>query len=326
MAFPKMVTNYRVIGPDSWHTDIQGCQIREDALRHVVVENGYVVPVDPSLISFVMDAGGRVITASQTTRYKDPVDKGQSRRFLRRFGKDNARDDDRTCVFLGPVICHYGHFLLESLSRLWYTPPQDAVLVFAASPNIEVRNYMMAYWSNAGLELSQVEFVTSPTRFRRVIVPEAAFRVGRYAHIGMREVYQRITRNVCREPRAARERIYLSRSRWENTRNENDLEAALSAQGFRVVHPQDLSIEEQIEMISGASEIVGRWGSAMHNVVFANPGVKIVHLFADRFYTSYYLTDQLAQAKATYVLAEPGAPRGKANIDIDQVVALVKAG
>src|SRR6185312_9377673 len=117
-----MVTNYRVIGPDSWHTDIQGCQIREDALRHVTVDRGYIVPQDPSLRSFVMDAKGRIVGASRTTRYKDPIEKERS--FIKRFGKANAHDDPRTCVFLGPLIAHYGHFLLETLSRLWFTPEE----------------------------------------------------------------------------------------------------------------------------------------------------------------------------------------------------------
>lgn len=316
------MSNYRVIGPDSWHTQIAACQILEGSPKHVVLEKACIVPNRPRA-SFVISRDGEIISASRTVRHIDPVAKSTlPRPPLRRLRE--AKNDSRTCVFLGPLIGQYGHFLLESLSRTWYRTQEDVVYAFSASP-IEVRTYMLSLWRHLGIEPRKLLLVSTPTRFNRIVIPEPAFSLGRYVFTCLRDVYVRIARNTYSEPQMPSERIYLSRSQWEPTCNEKELEEALAGRGFRILHPQDLSIEEQIAAVGRAREIVGRGGSAMHNVVFAQPGVKITHLFAHDFRKNYYLTDQLAQADATYALVDAGRGRGVGKIDIDRVLDLVDA-
>lgn len=63
-------------------------------------------------------------------------------------------------------------------------------------------------------------------------------------------------------------KLYLSRSRlpaeMRRIRDEEAMEADLERQGWRVVHPQELSVAEQLECLAAAHTIAGCVGSALH--------------------------------------------------------------
>ncbi len=69
--------------------------------------------------------------------------------------------------------------------------------------------------------------------------------------------------------------LYLSRSRhssWHAISNEAEVERAMQDMGFTVVHPQELTLPEQLALYRGASCIAGQYGSALHNTLFAPLG------------------------------------------------------
>ena len=76
--------------------------------------------------------------------------------------------------------------------------------------------------------------------------------------------------------------IYVTRGSGANNRriiNEPQLVDMLSARGFRVIDPGQMSVAEQIQAFAEASVIVSPHGAALSNLVFASPGSWVVELF-----------------------------------------------
>jgi capsular polysaccharide biosynthesis protein len=75
-------------------------------------------------------------------------------------------------------------------------------------------------------------------------------------------------------------RIYLSRqnSRWRRLINEKEIIEILGKLGFKAVCPETLSFEEQVKVFREAAYIVAPNGSALNNLAFSSPKVKVLML------------------------------------------------
>ena len=83
-------------------------------------------------------------------------------------------------IYAGFFIWHYGHFLLESLARLWATTRYPDMHIVWAGSEAPTR------WQREICDMfgigDRMRFVDRPTRFRRLIMPEPGIRLGDYAH------------------------------------------------------------------------------------------------------------------------------------------------
>jgi capsular polysaccharide biosynthesis protein len=80
---------------------------------------------------------------------------------------------------------------------------------------------------------------------------------------------------------AAPRLLYLRRN--SSTRrfiNQDEVEQVFRARGFEIVVPENLSVQQQIEMFSRAKVIAGPTGAAIANMVFASPGCRMLVLAA----------------------------------------------
>ncbi len=94
------------------------------------------------------------------------------------------------------------------------------------------------------------------------------------------------------EPRGSHRLLYLSRSKLDATRRglldgqELAVEDIFRAHGFEVVHPQLLSLPEQIRIVRGATHVAGCVGSQMHLMAFArNEGKRVLRIAPSYFDT-----------------------------------------
>jgi len=88
-------------------------------------------------------------------------------------------------------------------------------------------------------------------------------------------------------PRRAGRKLFLTRaglrrdgagSGGRTMQNEYAVRTMLLARDFAIVEPSLLTVEEQISEFSSAGMIVTASGSAMFNVVFCAPGVKVIDI------------------------------------------------
>ena len=79
-------------------------------------------------------------------------------------------------------------------------------------------------------------------------------------------------------PPGPRRRVWLSRGRHPGLHgvvNEAEVEAAVAALGFEIVHPEALGFAEQIALMDAAEIVAGAYSSAIHNSLFARLGTRV---------------------------------------------------
>jgi capsular polysaccharide biosynthesis protein len=126
--------------------------------------------------------------------------------------------------------------------------------------------------------------------------------------------------------RPAQRLIYLSRAKVDNRRiaNEEAVEDAFRRLGFEVVHPEELTLSQQIEAFYGARVFAGFSGSGLHNCVFMAPGGRVIELGDWRSPTkglaSQALFESLAGQTNTFIPFVGGAVvDGRAAVDVSRL-------
>lgn len=84
-------------------------------------------------------------------------------------------------------------------------------------------------------------------------------------------------------------RLYISRAVARNRRvsNEDEIFAILAERGFEHVLAEKLPFIEQVRMFAGAEAVVAPHGAGLANLVFCDPGTKVVELFPSRTMNAY---------------------------------------
>lgn len=102
-------------------------------------------------------------------------------------------------------------------------------------------------------------------------------------------------------------RLYVSRSRINNRRMENEPEIEELAKkfGFEIIHPQQMTFEDQARTFAEAKCIVGPSGAALTNIMFAPSTAKIGMIDRGLGGLFYYDLACLKQQEFAWFFAKP---------------------
>lgn len=285
---------------------INTMQLKKDTLSFEVVENGIVFPCK------IIESANYRVSGGVTDADFNPVELSFTKHSnfgdIRNLCSLNQAPPplpesidfiDEEVVWLGYAWDFYGHFLSDSLGRLWYLLSNKNLKVCYIS---KTEDTFLDFFRLFGLKDEQMIRVTKPTRFRKVIVPEPAFRYHDYYHEKFKDVINEITKYI--KP-ARFKKVYLSRGKFNPsvpTVGEKVIENAFKKMGFKVIYPERLSLKKKIAIMKGAEFVAGTTGTNMHNILFANDGVKSVCLnrSADVLYMQL-LIDEMKNLDAVYV-------------------------
>jgi capsular polysaccharide biosynthesis protein len=98
--------------------------------------------------------------------------------------------------------------------------------------------------------------------------------------------------------------------------NEDELMSLLAPLGFKSYCLEDLSFSEQVKLFACAKTIVGTHGSGLTNMVWADPGARIIELMPEnRLHSDYF---QLSRALGhSYAALICKAPAGGSDITVN---------
>lgn len=195
---------------------------------------------------------------------------------------------------------HYGHFLIESMSRMWRLLKGGEFdrIFFHAHPGhsapCRIGEYM---FGKMGVPLEKVSVITSPIKFSRLTIPQASLRLGgEEAFLSHRNVCATIAENVegdyfSGQPSDNRP-IYFSRTKFRvrPVFGEDELESQLRENGWEIVFPETMTVEDQVRISRKSSVYCGVVGSALHNLVFSRPGTKVFYIEREPSQKSTYNT------------------------------------
>lgn len=162
---------------------------------------------------------------------------------------------------------HFGHFMVESTVRLWaldVVEPPDTLVFYSRIPGRPLPSYATQLFELVGFE-GDVTIVDQPTSFTELLVPSPLARSAWvWGYESNRKVFQKL-RDI---PAGPHRKIYISRSRLSGNDGailfEERVEQELSRAGYAIIHPQEISMREQLAIYNGAEDIIFSDGSALH--------------------------------------------------------------
>lgn len=131
-------------------------------------------------------------------------------------------------------------------------------------------------------------------------------------------------------------RIYISRANASKRRllNETDVLAVLDQYGFVNIELERLPLEKQIELAASAEVIAGPHGSGFTNMIFSDPGTKIIEFFSPLYvHTFYPILSNVCGHRHYYLIGEGDRPpdgtkppngRPDMTVNLDDLKRLLK--
>lgn len=176
---------------------------------------------------------------------------------------------------------HFGHFLIESLTRLWPIPNIsgiDGIAFILRSNNIKVARFVYDFFSLL-LPNSSILIVKEVTEFERLCVPEQICIETQGVlinHSAFESLFLDFKNKISAHSagQVYPKKIFVSRSRLTGNEGgillESHLDNLLRDEGYYIMHPQELSIQEQLSFYLNAEKIIFSDGSAYHLYVLVS--------------------------------------------------------
>jgi capsular polysaccharide biosynthesis protein len=238
---------------------------------------------------FVMCKEGEPFFAPETNLHPAHIDQMVATSGDPRFPRPRQLVTGTAALITGPGYTVYGHWLSDFLPKLY--------LLQAIGYDIRRLHYLLPSdtprFGRAWLELlgippenvisfdptgalTWVEELLLPTIFHNGVRVSAL--LNNAAKFLLAQVNELAGRPApVRQPR----RIFLSRARASQSRpllNRQRIEEIAGAAGLELVHPESLSLLEQVRLFGEASVLVGEYGSALHGSLFSAPGTTVCNL------------------------------------------------
>jgi hypothetical protein len=186
-------------------------------------------------------------------------------------------------LYGGILFNHFGHFLLESLGRLWayeYVKELNPYICFYAPQGIpdylRKNHYMNQVMAGFGIPLERLIFMDELLQLKEVIVPEQKYGWGFFKKPDA--TFLNFVRGFSFKNNLPKEfehtdRIYVSRTKLPfksgmNTHGriiaEHLFEEYLLANGYKILYPERYNLFQQLSIYNHAKKIIFSSGSALH--------------------------------------------------------------
>ncbi|PYE29975.1 uncharacterized protein DUF563 [Rhizobium sp. PP-WC-1G-195] len=249
----------------------------------------------------------------------------------------------RKYLYGGPVFSHYGHFLLSTISRLWLGVDEDLssyTIVCHGQGTVEgwwSFPYIRELFLASGLRRENFVVFKRPTMFKQIEVPRPAYEEHNFVHRVFGEWGNQVGQSMLRDTNLIEnpKPVWLSKSRIasgvQGVVNEHELDERLEQCGFDVIHPQTLSVREQVALYATRRNVMGTLSSAFHTTILCKPKAKLVCITAEPSVNSNYPLVDLANGNnITYFQAEAEVISGDSRylkafrfLDVDSIVSLL---
>lgn len=243
------------------------------------------VGADPLFGSHVQFAYERIVLA------RDPG------RLLLGLGSYETREIEGGVWMAGLATWAFGHWLPDFLPKLQFLKQhpafaQQPLIVDADMPQPHfdhlrrlVENPLLLLKSDESFTCRRLLVASSPAFFPVDILPQE-IPVSKMPGLSPRALRFLRAEDGPDGSGPGQRRILLARRKRFGRRlqNEAQIATALAAHGFETVYLEEMTAHEQIALFRDAGWIVGPNGSALLNVIFADPGVKLLILSQPDFF------------------------------------------
>ena len=195
----------------------------------------------------------------------------------------------KRALYLGHAFTHFGHFMLETVSALYWTRFVDRDVSLLFHPFEEGGENVFARYSHGieclrllGIVPDRAVMATSDIAVDELLLPPRAYDMSQGPHYDVSEIYRSLREAALRAPGAPQaSRVYLSRRRLKGREqrrlvNEAAIERRMKQRGFTVLYPERMGFTDQIRAAAAADILAGVDGSALHLAAFMRPGARVL--------------------------------------------------
>lgn len=235
-----------------------------------------------------------------------------------------------TWLFGGLLAPHFGHFMAESCHRLWawqsMATKVDGIIVLPPPGYSDINKwpaFIFDVYALFGIVKEDIKIITNLTEVEHIHIPE----MGASFHGEIKSWYAEwLNGNPLYGEQShihQNRKLFISRRNYKLKGRVAGMDAVaelLAEQGFEEVYPEELSIKEQLLLLSSASHIIWEEGSAVHlmellakqnsraALIMRRPKNPNIRNFLEKKYDNLYtdsslVMDKLAQNRPNNALA-----------------------
>lgn len=211
------------------------------------------------------------------------------------YNKNDIKDlVDETVIFIPIIPNHWGHFLVDVVSRLWilfddryYSPETKILFCGWRWSEGKITGKCKEFFELCGVKEENLIMVDKPIKVREVLIPSTTFKFSEYYNsfykVPIQKVISSIINSNYGEGKEKYKKIYFSRTQLKETKKreigEDIIEKFFEENGYKILYPENLTLKEHIFYINNADFFAGLSGTTMHNMVFgrANSTVLILN-------------------------------------------------
>ena len=215
---------------------------------------------------------------------------------------EKATHINERLVYLGQIRNHWGSFLVDSVSRLWFVkdnPEAYKYLYMITQPELGIKMHknILRFLELFGIKESQIVFINEPTVVSEIIIPDMSYipNVGYWKEY--LEIVEKVVSNVEFNNKTY-EKVYFSRKKFsyksKTDFGEESIIRLVQKNEFQVFYPEELSLDDQIIIMNKCSEFASVGGSLAHNIIFCcihRPRVTIFNRLSDYQWHQWMLNE-----------------------------------
>ena len=221
----------------------------------------------------------------------------------------------KKAVYLGCFVNIWGHCITDGLKRLWYfysnyfSPQEDLMFVYTKVNTLSLPDNFITILNYLLPEKIVLQEIKETTIVDELYIPDVSFfsseidgkLYSKEFLFTLNLLKQTYTKPQNFEPY---DKIYLSRTALKShiEFGEQNIEKLFESAGFKIIHPQNYTLEQQLFLYQNCNYFASLEGSSAHNSFFCKPGTNVYILRKSDFINAYQLAvDKINETKTIYI-------------------------
>lgn len=255
--------------------------LKRGELQCRCVENAIILPIRKTISDRTMFGSGGVLDSSG----KYLPDSGIGMRVGGYYKATVSEFRNERVVYCGYWVKQWGHFLVESVARMWCCLNNNEAVdyyVFVSEENgpTELYGNYREFFELLGIS-GKILVLNKPVQFSQVVIPELGYDRKFYYSDGYKAIFDTIAKSAvesCCKNIKWPKRVFLSRSQFLKARQAEAgldlLDDYFRQNGFGVMYPEKMSLADMVCCLRNAEICAMESGTLPHNMLFAQDGQK----------------------------------------------------
>ena len=164
----------------------------------------------------------------------------------------------------------------------------------------------MRFFELFGIDFNHIIFLNEPRIFKKVILPDQSYIPLKGYKKDYFDIIGKIVES-CDKTDFKYKKIYFSRAKFAKTNHnefgENQITSLFAKNEFKIIYPEELSLDEQINMINSCDIFVTAGGSLAHNVIFRKDKNMRMFLFnrMDGYQWHQWMFNEMSGIQLNYI-------------------------